>query len=457
MSNESSDLDSLRERIDQVTLEMARLIIERSKIVGQIGSVKQRLGMPVDDQAREARLRAKVAESCQNADDVTLASRLLNFLLTESVRAQSEHAGIGQSHMSVFAEAQKLEAEGRQIIHMEVGEPDSAPVSAVADALASACSEGYTKYGSALGLDELRDAIARRESARGCSVERENVIVTTGARFAVYLTIGSLLDAGDEIVVIEPAWPAYADCAMRSGIKVHRIHTTLESGWEPGVSEIESVITPNTKMLVLNYPNNPTGKVLPEKLLAEIMDVAAHHSLYVLSDEIYSAYSDSGFKSALEFGYDRTIVTQSLSKSHAMTGFRIGYAIAAPPIVSKLAKLQSLCIVSPPSPIQYAALAALGANPPDTPGIMPKRLDAMISNAGRLEFQKPDGAMYLFARLPRGLDCHSIVSECLRQGLAVAPGSGFGNYPDFVRLSACQDIPTLVRGMNIINSVTAPS
>lgn len=453
MSNGHTDLDSLREKIDKVTLDMMRLLAQRSRLVEQIGNAKQNLGMAVDDETRESELRTKVTTSCQNQNDATMALRLLNFLLHESVTIQSERADTRPSHMSIFEEAKRLEAAGRPMIHMEVGEPDSAPPRAVADALASACSSGHTKYGSALGSAELRDAIARRESACGCRITPENIIVTMGARFAVYLTITSLLDVGDEIIIIEPAWPAYADCAMRAGIKVRRIHTTLESKWEPDISEIKSALGPNTKMIVINYPNNPTGKILSDKLLTEIMDIAKQHSLYVLSDEIYSQYSHLKFKSALEFEYDRTIVTQSLSKSHAMTGFRIGYAVSSIPIIARLAKLQSLCIVCPPSPIQHAALGALCAEPPDTPKIILDRLDTIAGRAGPLEFLKPDGAMYLFARLPKHLDASTLVSECLDRGLAIAPGTGFGNYSDFVRLSACQDTSALERGMDIINNV----
>lgn len=442
--------------MDKVTLEMARLLAQRSRLVEQIGLAKQSLGMGVDDEERESQLRQKVAASCQNPKDAQTALRLLNFLLNESVKAQSERAAPSMSHMSVFAEAKRLEAQGKPMIHMEVGEPKDTPPESACTALASACAKGLTRYGSAYGTDELREAIMRRESPNKSDISKDNVIVTMGARFAVYLAIESLLEAGDEIIVIEPAWPAYAQCAMRAGVKVRRIHTTLESKWEPDIAQIESAITPNTKMIALNYPNNPTGKILPDKLYQEIMGIAQRHSLYVLSDEIYSDYSTK-FKSALAFEYDRTIITQSLSKSHAMTGFRIGYAVASKPIISKLGQLQSLCVVCPPSPIQHAALGALEGNLPDTAKTTLERLDVLAGLAKNLEFSKPDGAMYLFAKLPRNLDGSDVASECLKQGLAIAPGAGFGAYSDYVRLSACQDAQTLGRGMDIINNVISQS
>ena len=456
MSSASSDLDSLRDEMDTVTLEMVRLLARRLSLARRIGTVKQDLGMTVDDDRRETELRAKVTESCSHASEITAALRLLNFLLNESIGVQSEGTPKTAPHVAIFQEARRLEESGRKMLHMEIGEPDAAPAREVARALADACELGHTKYGTELGTHELRDAIAERESAFA-NVERNNVIVTMGARFAAYVAIESLLVAGDEIIIIEPAWPMYAGCAARAGIKVRRMRTTLESGWEPDASEIESAITPNTKMIVLNYPNNPTGKVLPAKLQDEIMRISIRHSLYVLSDEIYSAYSHARHKSALEFEYDRTIVTQSLSKSHAMTGFRMGYAVASPEVVLRMARLQGLCVVCPPLPMQHAALAALRSDPPDAARLTLRRLDmlaGMVAQSG-LEFAKPDGAMYVFARLPRGLDGTAVAAECLKEGLAIAPGAGFGDYPGFVRLSACQDEGVLERGMDIINNVVS--
>ena len=122
-------------------------------------------------------------------------------------------------------------------------------------------------------------------------IHTENIMICPGARFAVYLAITTLLNPGDEIIVIEPAWPAYKDCALNAGIKVRTIKTTLETKWEPSVEQINNTINENTKMIVLNYPNNPTGKDSPKKLLDSIIQTAKKHDLYVLSDEIYSDYA----------------------------------------------------------------------------------------------------------------------------------------------------------------------
>ena len=135
----------------------------------------------------------------------------------------------------------------------------------------------------------------------GAVVDFENIMITPGARFGVFLSITTLLEPGDEIIVIEPAWPAYRQCAINSGIKVRTVKTSLENKWEPKIEEITSCINENTKMIVLNYPNNPTGKVLPKKILDEIVEISKRHDLFILSDEIYSNYSNDEWNSVLSY------------------------------------------------------------------------------------------------------------------------------------------------------------
>ena len=206
-------------------------------------------------------------------------------------------------------------------------------------------------------------------------------MVCRGARFAVYLAITTLLNPGDEIIVIEPAWPAYKDCALNAGIKVRTIKTTLETKWEPSVEQINNTINENTKMIVLNYPNNPTGKILPRKLLDSIVQTAKEHDLYILSDEIYDEYSNDDWRSVSIYDYEKSIITMSFSKSHAMTGYRIGYAIAEPSIIDKMSKLQALSLTNVSEPIQYVALQAIKADTSENTEIIKSRLEALVKTA----------------------------------------------------------------------------
>jgi aspartate aminotransferase len=450
-----SDINDLRNKMDEVTLKMIELLKTRTDIAREIGEVKKNIGKGVTDEAREDSLRGKVISLCNNIGlDETMATKFLNFLLNESVKVQSANK---QTHLSIFLKAKSLEAQGKKIIHMEVGEPDFLPPKIVKDALEEVFDKGFLKYGQAKGMPVFREALAKYVSKKfNVNIQQDNIIVSPGARFSIFTAITTLLNPGDEMIVIEPAWPAYKDCALNSGIKVRTINTTFEDKWEPSLEQIKNVINSNTKMIVLNYPNNPTGKILNEKLQDDIIAIAKENNLYVLSDEIYSQYAKTNWKSILSYNYDKSIVTQSFSKSHAMTGFRVGYGIADSKIIEKMAKLEALCLTNVSEPIQYVAMKALEADTSNNTNTVQNRLDVLAQKASEmgLDFITPDGAMYLFARINQeGFDGVEFANSALEKGLAVAPGEGFGDYKNFIRLSACQNEETLVEGMDILSNI----
>jgi len=450
-----SDINDLRNKMDEVTLKMIELLKTRTDIAREIGEVKKNIGKGVTDEAREDSLRGKVISLCDSIGlDETIATKFLNFLLNESVKVQSTNK---QTHLSIFLKAKSLEVQGKKIIHMEVGEPDFLPPKIVKEALEEVFEKGFLKYGQAKGMPAFREALAKYTSNKfNADIKEDNIIVSPGARFSIFTAITTLLNPGDEMIVIEPAWPAYKDCALNAGIKVRTINTTFEDKWEPSFEQIKNTINSNTKMIVLNYPNNPTGKILEEKLQDDIVELAKKHSLYVLSDEIYSQYAKTKWKSVLSYNYEKSIVTQSFSKSHAMTGFRVGYAIADSKIIEKMAKLEALCLTNVSEPIQYIAMKALEADTSNNTNTVQNRLDVLAQKASDmgLDFINPDGAMYLFARINQeGFDGVQFANSTLEKGLAVAPGEGFGDYKNFIRLSACQDEDTLVEGMNILSNI----
>ena len=441
--------------MDAVTLEMINLLKTRTDIAKQIGEVKKSIGKGIADEEREESLRKKIMKVTQEIGlDETLAAKFLNFLLNESIKVQTENK---QTHLSIFLKAKSLEQEGKKIVHMEVGEPDFTPPEIVKKSLSEVFDEGFMKYGQARGMPKFREALAKYVSEKfNAEVTQENIIVSPGARFSIFSAITTLLNPGDEMIVIEPAWPAYKDCALNSGIKIRTINTTLEKKWEPSIEEIKNTINSNTKMIVLNYPNNPTGKILPEKLQDAIIDLAKENNLYVLSDEIYSQYAKTNWKSILSYNYEKSIITQSFSKSHAMTGFRIGYAITSKEIIEKMVKLEALCLTNVSEPIQYVAMKALESDTSNNSKLIQNRLDKLSDKAKEmgLEFMIPDGAMYIFAKInQKDFDGVEFANNSLEKGLAVAPGEGFGNYKNFIRISACQDEKTLMEGMHILGNI----
>jgi len=458
-----SDIEEHRKKIEEITLEMIKLLKTRTDIAKQIGDAKASLGMTVTDEEREDALRKQVTKLCKEIDlDQSTALKFLNLLLNESVKVQSDGK---QTHLSVFLKAKALEEQGKKIIHLEVGEPDFKPPEEVKTALAEVYDKGYGKYGSPKGITELRKFLAETEDdEEGVRCTEENIMICPGARFAVYLAINTLLNPGDEIIVIEPAWPAYKDCALNAGIKVRTIKTTLETKWEPSIEQINNVINENTKMIVLNYPNNPTGKILPADMIEKIMFIAMDHDLYVLSDEIYEEYYNSVKElptQAWTHNYEKTIVTKSFSKSYAMTGYRIGYVIAEPSIIEKLSKLQALSLTNVSEPIQYVALQALKSQKAllDNSEIIRSRLEVLVKIAKDigLEFVEPDGAMYLFAKTKyKNFDATKFSEKLLEHGVAIAPGEGFGDYKEFFRITTI-DETRLKEGMTILDTVLKES
>lgn len=457
MDKPNEELDILRDKVRGVTIEIMRAVQQRLELARSIGEVKSRLGIDVKDEKVENEIRRNVMLLAEDIGMSTeFALQLLNVLLAESEHVQLQKSTQKpvekQTHLSIFSKARELEASGSKIIHMEVGEPDYSPPARVGTALAESFKMKYYHYTDTQGIAKLRDAIATKE---GGNIGKDQVIVTPGGRFAVFSAITSLLRAGQELIVIEPAWPAYKECADFVGARVKIIRTSLEEKWIPDTKQLEAMINSSTKMIVLNYPNNPTGKVLDHKTMKNIVLIAKDHGLYLLSDEVYADYVFGEFSSIRNYDYDKSILVGSFSKRYAMTGFRVGYGIANKDIISKMARVQAVAITSVAEPMQQAALVALEEDPSENIKLMKRRLDVVCNKLKEmsLRYVEPDGAMYAYPELPRGDDL-AIIEKLLEKGVAIAPGSGFGDsYKRFVRISACQPEKMLEKGLDVMASV----
>ena len=433
-----------------------RKVQRRNELSKQIGAIKNKLRINVKDEKVEQDIRLSISNlSDEIGIDPDFAGRLLNILLAESLRLQlNEKPDPTQfeSHLAVFMKAKKLEASGKKIIHMEVGEPDYPPPENVRKALSSVFEAKQYHYSETKGIIKLRTSIAKKTGNR---VTTDKVIVTPGGRFAVFAAIACLLTAGDELICIEPAWPAYRESAAFVGSTTNILKTTLEEEWNPDIKKLENMISGNTKMIALNYPNNPTGRILNKNIMEKIVSLAKDHRIYVLSDEVYCDYVFNEFSSILEYGYEKSIVISSFSKGHAMTGFRVGYAIAEENIINKMAKVQATALTSVAEPMQYAALAAIEDSSAENAKRIERRLE-IISKKLRemsLRFVKPDGGMYVYPKLGDGKRDVELVQKALDLGVAVAPGSGFGDcYTQFIRISACQPDHQLEKGMNLLKT-----
>ncbi|TLX86568.1 MAG: aminotransferase class I/II-fold pyridoxal phosphate-dependent enzyme [Thaumarchaeota archaeon] len=457
MSNENElKLEKLRDDMRIVTADIIKLVQKRMSIASEIGDIKDNLMMKIEDISVEQDIARYVHElGTQIGLNNEFIGKLLNLLLLESINIQKAKTSKKEAkldHMAMFLKAKQLESEGKKIIHLEVGEPDYLPPVNVKNELLKTFEKKRIHYTQTNGVPMLRKLIAQERS-----VKEENVIITPGARFAVFSAMVSNLSIGDELIISEPAWPAYRDCANFIGVKVKAIRTNVEQKWDLDLDQLEQLITSNTKMIVLNSPNNPTGKIIREREIDDILKLARKNDIFVLSDEVYSMYSYIPYKSILDFGYDKSIMVSSFSKSHAMTGFRVGYAVSSKDIIDRISKIQAIAITSVAEPMQYAAIAAMNSNVTTNMTLMKKRLDFIKSELENLpcEFVNPDGGMYYFVRFNNSIDVNKIIFNLLNEGVAVAPGIGFGEtYFDFIRISACQPTKLLNDGLKILKKVT---
>ena len=457
MSNENElKLEKLRDEMRIVTADIIKLVQKRMSIASEIGNIKDNLMMKIEDISVEQDIARNVHElGTQIGLNNEFIGRFLNLLFLESINIQKAKTSKKETkldHMAMFLKAKQLESEGKKIIHLEVGEPDYLPPVNVKNELLKTFEKKRIHYTQTNGVPMLRKLITQERS-----VKEENVIITPGARFAVFSAMVSNISVGDELIISEPAWPAYRDCANFIGVKVKAVRTNVEQKWELDLDQLEQLVTSNTKMIVLNSPNNPTGKIIREREIDEILKLARKNDIFVLSDEVYSMYSYIPYKSILDFGYDKSIMVSSFSKSHAMTGFRVGYAISSKDIIDRISKIQAIAITSVAEPMQYAAIAAMNSNVTKNITLMKKRLDFIKRELENLpcEFINPDGGMYYFVRFKNSIDVNKIIFNLLNEGVAVAPGLGFGEtYFDFIRISACQPTKLLNDGLKILKKVT---
>lgn len=323
------------------------------------------------------------------------------------------------------------------VISLGIGEPDFTSPDAVIEAGITALKNGETHYTSNNGLMELREAIARYvHGLYGVSYSPKNeILVSVGVSEALYLVTAATLNPGDEVIVPEPSFVSYAPEIILSGAVPIMIPTYFEQDFQVTAEDIEKAITPKTKALLLGYPNNPTGAVLTRERMLEIAKVAEKHDLLVISDEIYDRLTygieHTNFAS-LPNMQARSIVLGGFSKSHAMTGWRIGYVLAQPEIIAAMRKIHQYSIMSAPTIAQYAAITAIEQE--ESVQMMRMEYDRRrkllvggLNDLG-LDCFEPRGAFYAFPRITAsGMDDETFAEKLLmEEKVAVVPGSAFG-------------------------------
>jgi aspartate aminotransferase len=370
----------------------------------------------------------------------------------------------------VLAKARRLEAEGKNVVHLEIGEPDFATPDNIVEAGISAMQNGYTHYTPASGIFEARDAVANFVSRTlKIEVDPSEVVLVPGSKNVLLFTLLSCIEPGDEVILPDPGYPAYASQVSFIGAVPKTVTLREETGFRMDLDELASLVTPKTRMLIVNTPQNPTGGILTEEDVNFVCDLAHKHDLLLVSDEIYSQLV-YGFHHVSPLSHpgmrERTVLMDGLSKSYAMTGWRLGYAVAPKELAAKLDKLMINTSSCAAAFTQIAAIEALSA--PESEHAVARMVkvfehrrnlvvDGMNAIPG-IRCARPQGSFYVFPNIEgTGFDEHELSDRLLAEaGVAVLPGTAFGHAgKGFIRLAYTQSEDELRRGMDRIGEFIA--
>jgi len=338
----------------------------------------------------------------------------------------------------MLARGRALEAKGRSIIHLGIGEPDFDTPAYIRGAADAALSAGYTHYGPAAGLPEFRKLIATTwRERRGIACDAANVVVTPGAKPVLFFAMLALLEPGDEVLIPSPAFPTYGSAASLVGARVVNVPLDAARGFDLDLAALRQRITARSRMLVLNSPHNPTGAVLPRATLEGVAALAREHDLVVVSDEIYAGMvyeGESPSIATLPGMAERTVVVDGFSKTYAMTGWRLGFGIMPEPLARHMAALMNNSNSCTATFVQKAGEAALTGPQDEVAAMVAEfraRREVVIEGLNGLpgvSCSRPSGAFYAFPRVEgTGLSSVELADRLLDEaGVVTLPGTGFG-------------------------------
>src|SRR5918997_7075671 len=360
--------------------------------------------------------------------------------------------------VSRIREIMELAWADPEAIHLEVGEPDFPTPQHVVEAAHEAARAGHTRYAPNAGIPELREALADKVARRnGYEARPDQVVVTQGGIQALYLVLRALLEPGDEVLLPDPAWPNFRMIAHLLGARVLSYPLVAGGDFLPRLEDLERLVTPRTRAMLVNSPSNPLGTVLPGELVEKLLAFARRHGLWFISDEVYDeVVFDDVFVSAGSVADpgDRLVSIYSFSKVYAMTGWRVGYLVAPPDVARLLTGMQEPIISCVNTPAQLAALAAI-TGPQDIvremSGAYRARRDELLEilDRGDLPSSQPSGAFYVWTDVSEaGLPSMDLARSLIeREHVAVAPGSAFGELGEgYVRLSLASSKEDLLEG-----------
>ncbi len=360
--------------------------------------------------------------------------------------------------MEVLEHAKKLESEGRDIIHFEVGEPDFITPGEICESAIESIKSGETKYTESLGIPELRETIAKNYNKNyGQNIPYSNVVVSSGSSPAIFMSILSVINPGDEVIITDPHYACYPQIIKIAGGVPRKVRVSEENGFQIDVSEIKRSITDKTKAIILNSPSNPTGAIIEEQVFKEIAELG----VLIISDEIYHGLEYTKKADSVYQFTDNAFVINGFSKLYAMTGWRLGYIIAPEKFIRPIQKLQQNLFISPNPFVQKAGITAI-AKAKESADLMVKEFDErrklMLSELKKSGFKianDPEGAFYVFLNISQfAANSYNLSFDILNKaGVAVTPGIDFGDGGEgYIRLSYATSRELIVEGVKRLAS-----
>ncbi|HXY82505.1 MAG TPA: aminotransferase class I/II-fold pyridoxal phosphate-dependent enzyme [Candidatus Saccharimonadales bacterium] len=441
-------IEDYRAQVRESDRRLLNVIKERFMLGSQIAKVKESKGIATIDPDAERAAMENLIESARKLGINTIFTRKLGELLIEQTigvqNALRPKQSKDQLLKEIFELIQKLTSQGKKITRLEIGEPNfPASKLAVRELSATFRKKKIVGYGSSSGLLELRTTLAAELSAtHHTKIEPDQVLITPGGRFAIFATISTFLSELERVIIPQPAWPAYEECADFVKGRIISIRTELADRWDIDTGKLEEELRKGAKMLVMNSPCNPTGKVIAAKKFHEIVNLARKYDTIVLSDEVYDRYTHPKPPSVLDEEYENAIYVNSFSKQFSLTGWRIAYLVSTKETALKLRRLIQTAITCVPEFIQRAALIELQKGRHEAQSnvdrIM-KKMELTCSELDKIDvsYYKPDGTFYVFpkANKPK-FDSVNFAKKLLQDQLvSISPGKSYGDYNEFFRLA----------------------
>ena len=368
-----------------------------------------------------------------------------------------------ETAFEVLARAKLLEAEGVDVVHLEIGEPDFDTPGNIIEAAKVALDQGYTHYGPSPGLAEVRIRIAQEvSSTRGIPISSDQVVITPGGKPIMFFSILALVEEGDEVIYPNPGFPIYESMINFAGATPVPIQLHESTGFNIDLDELKARITPRTRLMIINSPNNPTGSLMDKAEVEAVANLAVENDLVVLSDEIYRRFLYQGEQfsiASLPAMPERTIILDGFSKTYAMTGWRIGYGVLPRELVEPISRLVTNSVSCTASFIQRAVLSAMDGPQDDVLDMIGQfrmRRDIIVeglNSISGIRCVNPKGAFYVFPNIEgTGLTSQEFADSLLREaGVALLSGTAFGKYGEgFVRLSFANSVENIQKALDRI-------